>query len=124
MPLVLEEFGLARDLERFEPGSADAARRQFYAAMLRAALQAGGEDGAVAGVVWWAFAGEGRPREPGGFWRAGDALIGDPPHERQGWYSVFDSDAAMAKLISAAAPAWRSGNASAMASVFARSDTP
>ena len=41
----------------------------------------------------WAWGGEGRPRSPGGYWAAGDDVIGDPPHEPQGWYSVFDADA-------------------------------
>jgi mannan endo-1,4-beta-mannosidase len=27
--------------------------------------------------------------------------MGDPPHEPQGWYGVFDSDAAMLEVIRA-----------------------
>ena len=46
-----------------------------------------------------AWAGKGRPRTPGGFWQLGDALLGDPPHERQGWYSVYDEDREMSQLI-------------------------
>ena len=26
-------------------------------------------------------------------WKPGDDLLSDPPHESQGWYSVFDVDA-------------------------------
>ena len=45
--------------------------------------------------------GEGRPREKrdacsaGGakaFFEQGDDLLSDPPHETQGWYSVYDAD--------------------------------
>jgi len=47
----------------------------------------------VAGMSFWAWSGEGRPRDAGGPWRAGDPLTGDPPHELQGWYGVYDTDA-------------------------------
>ena len=50
--------------------------------------------GPVAGDNFWAWAGEGRPLLPyGSYWSPGDPWIGDPPHEHQGWYSVYDSDA-------------------------------
>jgi mannan endo-1,4-beta-mannosidase len=116
-PLILEEFGLARDGQ-----SADAAhsavvhRDAFYAAVVRAAgasagrgawhgvrrrscsrriesvrcvrscrLRVAADRFEVSGVMPWAWGGGGRPREPGGYWRPGDELIGDPPHEPQGW---------------------------------------
>ena len=47
----------------------------------------------------WAWGGEGRPRKAGGYWRPGDDMIGDPPHEAQGWYSIFDSDVSTLKLL-------------------------
>lgn len=28
----------------------------------------------------------------GGWWKPGDEFIGDPPHELQGWYSVYNND--------------------------------
>ena len=100
-PLILEEFGLARDGEGFLPAAAAAAgaatdghRREFYAALLALVLAShragdgggdggdggGGSDGGggapaaeISGVSFWAWAGEGRPRTPGGFWQLGDA---------------------------------------------------
>jgi hypothetical protein len=51
-----------------------------------------GHSGPAAGDNFWAWAGEARPEEPGGFWSEGDPWIGDPPHEHQGWYSVYDAD--------------------------------
>jgi mannan endo-1,4-beta-mannosidase len=40
--------------------------------------------------------------------RAGDvSYVGDPPHEPQGWYSVFDADQSTIALISAHASALR-----------------
>ena len=67
--------------------------------------------GALAGTIAWAWGGEGRPRRPrkpdepllgSHCWQVGDPLLGDPPHEAAGWYSIFDVDhtthAAMANL--------------------------
>lgn len=51
-------------------------------------------------VNFWAYAGEGRPRVPFGDWRRGDDFIGDPPHEPQGWYSVYDQDTSTLNIIS------------------------
>ena len=53
--------------------------------------------------MWWAWAGEGRARQPGDHWAPGDDLLGDPPHEPQGWYSVFDADAQAGAAIASAA---------------------
>jgi mannan endo-1,4-beta-mannosidase len=53
----------------------------------------------LSGVNFWAWGGEGRPKKPMGFWKAGDDFIGDPPHEAQGWYSVFDNDSSTIKVI-------------------------
>ena len=46
----------------------------------------------------WAWAGDSRPPRPGEFWKPGDPFIGDPPHEKQGWYSIYDKDTTL-KLI-------------------------
>ena len=41
----------------------------------------------------------------GGYWQPGDPWIGDPPHEHQGWYSIYDDDAATAAVIAVHAAA-------------------
>ena len=64
--------------------------------MLKAAAEHG-----ISGVMPWAWGGEGRPRVAGGYWRAGDDVIGDPPHEPQGWYSVFATDESTLRVLSA-----------------------
>lgn len=100
-PLLLEEFGLARDMQSLDPEASAHRRDAFYTAMLAAASKLPN----VAGVMPWAWGGEGRhpasaasstrtsaaadPR----YWREKDDVMGDPPHESQGWYSVLDSDA-------------------------------
>ena len=59
-------------------------------------------DSPLVGASVWAWGGEGRPRRPRTpnettllgehCWHKGDALLGDPPHEAAGWYSVFEDD--------------------------------
>ena len=92
-PLVVEEFGLARDSGSFEPASSTGLRDAYYAALFKSAFESASKGSALAGVNFWAWAGEGRPRPPaGGTWSPGSPWLGDPPHERQGWYSVYDDD--------------------------------
>ncbi|CAF4255361.1 unnamed protein product, partial [Adineta steineri] len=50
-------------------------------------------------VNFWAYGGEGRPRIPHVNWAQGDDFIGDPPHEPQGWYSVYDTDTSTLEII-------------------------
>ena len=60
-PLVVEEFGLARDNGRSTGGSTSQ-RDAFYTKMCS---YLAAKPGTVAGLNFWAWAGEGRPREPG-----------------------------------------------------------
>ncbi len=91
-PMVLEEFGIGRDRANHDPSGSVELRNMYYARVLDE-LVASSVEGPVAGANFWAWGGEGRPTQPfGSRWRAGDPLIGDPPHEPQGWYSVYDSD--------------------------------
>src|SRR3546814_18458185 len=48
----------------------------------------------IAGSNFWAWNGEARAAHGDHRFRDGDrAYMGDPPHEPQGWYGLFDSDA-------------------------------
>jgi mannan endo-1,4-beta-mannosidase len=101
-PVVLEEFGLARDYGSYDPNSATTYRDFFYDAMFGEIYSSASDGNAAAGANFWAWAGEGRPLVPyGSSWSPGDPWIGDPPHENQGWYSVYDSDASTLSIISA-----------------------
>ena len=93
-PLVIEEFGLARDLGSHDPASSTSMRDRYFAALFSAVYQQMSSPTPVlSGINFWAWAGEGRPRSPaGGIWHEGDSWVGDPPHEPQGWYGVYDSD--------------------------------
>jgi mannan endo-1,4-beta-mannosidase len=99
-PMVLEEFGISRDGNSHEPSSTTVIRDQYYDKIFEAVYQrASAENSVVAGVNFWAWAGEGRPRVAEGMWKPGDNFIGDPPHEPQGWYSVYDKDLSTQKVI-------------------------
>jgi len=96
-PLLLEEFGFPRDGGSFDPNSPTTFRDQYFQEVytLVHALMA---DTPIAGIMPWAWAGDVRPPRPGEFWKPGDPMIGDPPHEQQGWYSVYSTDTTV-KLI-------------------------
>ena len=93
-PLVLEEFGLARDWEPahniYDPKSAVTYRDLFYKAMYDEVYKSLSGGGPAAGDNFWAWAGQSRP---------GDAWVGDPPHETPGWYSVYDTDTTTLAII-------------------------
>ncbi|MBT1703383.1 hypothetical protein KK060_08840 [Fulvivirgaceae bacterium PWU20] len=90
---MLEEFGISRDGNSHDPGSDTKARDAYYDAIFKNVYERASKDkSSLAGVNFWAWAGEGRPRRPEGLWKLNDDFIGDPPHEPQGWYSVHDRD--------------------------------
>jgi mannan endo-1,4-beta-mannosidase len=99
-PVVLEEFGISRDNNDHAAGTPVTVRDKYYAAIFGAvANEVKRGTGPLAGVNFWAWAGEGRPRIPAGLWKSGDQFIGDPPHEGQGWYSVYDTDSSTIAVI-------------------------
>jgi len=93
-PLVLEEFGLARDWDPlqdiYNPNSPTTFRDKFYVAMFGQVAYAISIGEPAAGANFWAWAGGARPGYP---W------IGDPPHETPGWYSVYNTDATTLEII-------------------------
>jgi mannan endo-1,4-beta-mannosidase len=94
-PLVLEEFGLARDWEPvhdiYDPRSSTMYRDRFYKAMYTEVYDLIKKGGPIAGDNFWAWGGASRP---------GDDWLGDPPHETPGWYSVYDTDDSTIEIIS------------------------
>jgi hexosaminidase len=99
-PLVLEEFGLARDYEPLQdildPASPTSYRDRFLAAMLAEVSASAAAGGSLAGSNVWAWSGAVRP---------GDPWVGDPPHEEPGWYSIYDGDASTLSVLAAHAAA-------------------
>lgn len=92
-PLVLEEFGIARDLRSYDTSSTTIQRNHYYHTMFNEIYEMALNEKAVAGCNFWAWAGDGRPSSTEGVkWVENDDFIGDPPHELQGWYSIYNSD--------------------------------
>lgn len=98
-PMVLEEFGLARDQRSYAVNSSVRWRDRYYRLVLDEVLRAAQSGVPLNAAYFWAWSGEGRPRVPGELWRAGDPWLGDPPHEHQGWYGVYDSDRSTLGLL-------------------------
>ena len=99
-PLVIEEFGFPRDLGLYDPGSATSFRDRYYRLIYDAVLESAAKGGPLVGSNFWAWNGAGRAAHPDHRFKPGDtSYLGDPPHEPQGWYGVFDADASTRKVI-------------------------
>lgn len=94
-PLVIEEFGLPRDGQAFDPASATRHRDAYF----RYVLSYIRTSPHIAGANFWAFGGFARPRNGQLFWKAGDEYMGDPPMEEQGLNTVYDSDITTWQII-------------------------
>jgi len=99
-PIVLEEFGISRDENSYDAVSTVRIRDGYYKFIFDKIYSLSKTNSQVAGVNFWAWGGEGRPRTPMSIWKLGDNLIGDPPHEYQGWYSVYNTDLSTQEIIS------------------------
>jgi len=94
-PLVIEEFGLPRDLQSFSIGATTLNRDRFYNFIFNTVMK----NPDIAGCNFWAFGGIARPIPGQIFWKDGDEFMGDPGGEEQGLNSVFDSDNSTWELI-------------------------
>lgn len=98
-PIVLEEFGLSRDKGDYDPFSDVSIKNEYYQFVFSYVVDSIENGDNLVGTNFWAWAGEGKPVSPGGWWKAGDPFIGDPPHEPQGWYSVYDTDVTTLDIV-------------------------
>lgn len=95
-PLVIEEFGFPRDVEAYAPSATTAWRQRFYRLIHGAVEDSWRTNGPIAGSAFWAWTGEARAAHANARFKDGDSqYMGDPPHEPQGWFGIFDSDSAM-----------------------------
>lgn len=97
-PMVIEEFGLPRDGQSFDPASTTNLRDRYYTSIFTFVRK----NPFIAGANFWAFGGKARPVKDRHLWQAGDEYSGDPPMEEQGLNSVFDSDKTTWRIITAA----------------------
>ena len=89
-PLVLEEFGLPRDHEIYDPASPATARDDYFGRMFNQVADSCKAGRALQGANFWTWGGEGRAGA--GKPDSAAALMGDPFCEPQGLNSVFDTD--------------------------------
>lgn len=97
-PLVLEEFGIMKDEGNYAFNASNIHRDAYFSLLFDKVYQYARKDSA-AGMNFWAWGGEGRAREVGCWWKPGDDFLGDPPHEEQGWYSVYNTDTSTLVII-------------------------
>ena len=108
-PLVIEEFGMPRDGGSFEPGTPATFKDRFYRLITNAVVESVRSSGPLQGCNFWGWGGEGRAQHADHHFVRGDtSYLADPPHEPQGWYSVFDTDASTQAVIRNYASALRS----------------
>lgn len=98
-PIVLEEFGIARDESSYNPDAPTQWRDKFYNHLFGKVLNSIQNDGVVKGLNFWTYSGEAKPKRPGEYWKKGDIFLGDPPHELQGWYGVYNTDKTTLEII-------------------------
>ena len=98
-PLVLEEFGLPRDRERYSPDAPVTARDEYFRRMFDQVAQSCRAGRALQAANFWAWGGEGRADAPVD---TAAKFLGDPPCEPQGLNSVFNTDATTHGVIRAA----------------------
>jgi mannan endo-1,4-beta-mannosidase len=98
-PMVLEEFGVSRDGRNYDPYAPVKYRDTFYTMIFEYLLHLRSEGSVLAGLNLWSWSGEGYPEKPGDIWEPGKPLTGDPPHEEQGWYSIYQHDTSTLELI-------------------------
>jgi len=93
-PLVIEEFGLNRDSNKFGKSSSTLHRDHYYQYVLNY-----GKKYQVQGYNFWGAFGYRDSHLKDDFWEYGLPYTADPPQEEQGLYGVYMSDSSTWKLI-------------------------
>ncbi|HXC98339.1 MAG TPA: mannanase [Verrucomicrobiae bacterium] len=99
-PLVLEEFGLPRDFEKYAPDSPTTARDEYYRRMFAQVADSCRAGRSLQAANFWAWGGEGRVTTDKS--TSAGMYMGDPPCEPQGLNSVFDKDTTTHAIIATA----------------------
>ncbi|MCX6170352.1 MAG: mannanase [Ignavibacteriales bacterium] len=99
-PITMEEFGLGRDSESYIAGDPSTIRDKYFEKIFGTVYDSAKAGAPIAGLNFWAWGGEGRAKNVDFVWKAGDPFVGDPPHEPQGVYSIYDTDSTTIKIIS------------------------
>jgi mannan endo-1,4-beta-mannosidase len=98
-PLVLEEFGLSRDSGNVRPGSPTVARDNYFEFLTGVIYDSARAGSPIAGSNFWAWGGEAHGAHNDSLWKPGDQLLGDPPHEPQGFNAIYDTDTSTVGIL-------------------------
>ncbi|MGE5458786.1 MAG: glycoside hydrolase 5 family protein [Methanococcaceae archaeon] len=98
-PIILEEFGIPREGAKITENSPVTTRDRFYKEILTFVVDSAAAETPLAGFNFWGWGGEGRPKNADGMWHKGDPLTCDPPHEPQGYNSIYNTDASTLNII-------------------------
>ncbi|MBP0902359.1 beta-mannanase [Mariniflexile gromovii] len=98
-PVVLEEFGISRDHLDYTKQSSVNHRDVYFKDVFNILLESIKSESCFVGCNFWAWGGSGTVHTPGTVSNNNMEFIGDPSHEPQGWYSVFESDETTLQLI-------------------------
>jgi mannan endo-1,4-beta-mannosidase len=93
-PLIIEEFGLHRDGNIFNPESSVHNRNTYYQFVLNYIKQ-----NKLAGFNFWGGIALSENVNENGFMTPGSAYSADPPQEEQGLYGVYKTDSSTWKII-------------------------
>jgi len=98
-PIVMSEFGFPREKESLDPTASIENRNTFYKSIFERITESKKEQGVLAGLNFWGFAGYANTNPETGKWQHGDDFTADPPQEPQGLNSVFSSDTSTLEMI-------------------------
>jgi mannan endo-1,4-beta-mannosidase len=98
-PIVMSEFGFPREKENLSPSASTENRNNFYKAIFERITESKKEQGVLAGLNFWGFAGFAKTNAESGKWLHGNDFSADPPQEPQGLNSVFATDTLTLALI-------------------------
>ncbi len=100
-PIVIEEFGIPRDLHSFSPEASTEYRDKYFNVVFERIYNDASNGGPLAGSNFWAWGGFGKARDPNeAVWKKGDDFTGDPPQEPQGRNSIFAADSTTLLILS------------------------
>jgi len=99
-PIVIEEFGIPRDMHKFSPETSTVYRDKYYDTLFNEIYKDAASGGPMVGSNFWGWGGFGNARDTEiADWKSGDDFTGDPPQEPQGRNSVFVGDSSTVEIL-------------------------
>ena len=86
-------------LFQFNDGSPTTMRDQYFSTLLKTVYDSAANGSPIAGTNFWGWGGEGRSPNSDYNWHIGDPFVCDPPMEKQGLNSVYDTDSTTIQIL-------------------------